>query len=331
MIWTTPRPSSGGWLPAAREELVSLAPAASHVPTRRPAAPATPPAPPPSQQPSQPLPLWTRSPNDITNEEWAAYYKSLSKDWVEPSLSSTSPLRDWDLRAILFVPERDLFDLMMTKKKRNNIELYVRRVFVMDDCDELIPGCIVNLEASKDYVTRMPKKQTNIFYITCKSKAAVEYCPATGRGSPQLTTAAATTTTAPAAKRRLEEEEDDGLPCSFSWKRQRKKKTARQLAMAFREEHALAMPWSRQLCPFRVDAFSISNAAQGTSKDETMACPAQPFPHVFLRVCKRYDADGNCGGAIPMKATYPVDLQSPWKLRIKEQKLAYTMLGANSS
>ncbi|MYR05424.1 molecular chaperone HtpG [Gordonia sp. SID5947] len=83
--------------------------------------------------------LWAKSSDEVTEQEYHEFYRHVSHAWDEPlEVITLKAEGTFEYQALLFIPTQAPFDLFM-RERTSGVQLYVKRVFIMDDCEELIP------------------------------------------------------------------------------------------------------------------------------------------------------------------------------------------------
>jgi molecular chaperone HtpG len=84
--------------------------------------------------------IWARAESEVTDEEYREFYKHISHDWNDPLERIRAKLEgNFEAQALLYLPSKAPFDLYHREMARRGVQLYSRRVFIMDQCRELLP------------------------------------------------------------------------------------------------------------------------------------------------------------------------------------------------
>ncbi|MDH5717353.1 MAG: molecular chaperone HtpG [Spirochaetia bacterium] len=84
-------------------------------------------------------PIWTRSKSDVTEKDYAEFYKHISHDWNEPLKTITfSAEGRIEYKALLYIPAKSAFDMFFQNTK-GGLRLYVKKVMILENLEELIP------------------------------------------------------------------------------------------------------------------------------------------------------------------------------------------------
>ena len=84
--------------------------------------------------------IWRRAAEEVSDEEYAEFYKHIAHDWNAPLLHLASRIEgNFEARALLYLPSAAPFDLYHREMAHRGIQLYVKRIFIMDECRDLMP------------------------------------------------------------------------------------------------------------------------------------------------------------------------------------------------